>query len=229
MFVCVYVCVLEFESFVFESFELCVSGIALRIFQFNVRLRGWVDLEEPRPSVNVLGTQRCYFRVWWLVLECRARQKRFRFWESACFVMNPLLRREYFQIFWGLSFLLAAKTRQLVLASQLFLPNHSGVVEYRLCLSSSNRLEKSRTSKNWSRRDLACTVVYASEKNFRESVAPFRSRTLDTEELWSCGRGGKEGNPAHEEASNSREQRTEELSRGICRSCRRAHVVKHRS
>lgn len=156
-------------------------------------------------------------------------KKDFAFEKSACFVMNPLLRREYFQIFWGLSFLLAAKTRQLVLASQLFLPNHSGVVEYRLCLSSSNRLEKSRTSKNWSRRDLACTVVYASEKNFRESVAPFRSRTLDTEEHWSCGRGGKEDNPAHEEASNSREQRTEELSRGICRSCRRARVVKHRS
>lgn len=174
--VCTYVCVcvLGLESFVFESFELCVSGIDLRIFQFNVRLRGWVDLEELRPSVNVLGTQRCYFRVWWLVLECLARQKRFRFWESACFVMNPLLRREYFQIFWTLSFLLASKTRQFVLANQLFLPNHSGVLEDRLCLSSSNCLGNRRTSKNWSRRDLVCIVVHVSEKNFRESGCSFQ-------------------------------------------------------
>jgi len=61
-----------------------------------------------------------------------------------------------------------------VLANQLFLPNHSGVLEDRLCLSSSNCLGNRRTSKNWSRRDLVCIVVHVSEKNFRESGCSFQ-------------------------------------------------------
>jgi hypothetical protein len=63
-----------------------------------------------------------------------------------------------------------------VLANQLFLPNHSGVLEDRLCISSSNCLGKSRTSKNWSRRDLVCIVVHVSEKDFRESGCSFQGQ-----------------------------------------------------